>query len=231
MPTLPTLEEMLKAGLHFGHQKDKWHPKMEQYIFAERNGVHIIDLEKTQIKLQAALQFITNTVKAGGVILFVGTKDQAKDSVTKAAQDCGMPYVSNRWLGGTLTNFPIILKLIKKYKDLKAKQETGGFKGYTKKEQLDFQEDIVKLEGRVGGIKDLKKAPDAIFLVDAKHEKTALTEAKKKGITLVVLCDTNINPTKIDYVIPGNDDATKGIEMIVALVAEAVKEGKALQGK
>ncbi len=227
MPKLPSLEEMLKSGMHFGHKKDRWHPKMEEYIFAERNGVHVIDLEKTLIKLEEALKFITDTVKSGGVILFVGTKNQAKSIVAEKAKECNMPYVSNRWLGGTLTNFPVILKIIKKYKDLMSKKETGGFKGYTKREQLGFENDIIKLEGRVGGIQDLKKVPEAIFIIDTKHEKTAVTEANKRGIPLVAMCDSNVNPTKIDYVIPANDDATKGIELLTGLVVEAVKEGQA----
>lgn len=231
MPKLPTLEEMLKSGLHFGHQSGKWHPKMEPYIFAERGGIHVIDLEKTLVKLQEALDFVKNTVKNGGVVLFVGTKNQAKESIEKYAKECGMPYISRRWLGGTLTNFSVILKLIKKYKDLKSKQETGGFKGYTKKEQLGFQDEITKLDERVGGIAELKKVPEAIYVVDIKTEKTAVTEAHSRKIPLVAICDTNVNPEEIEHVIPANDDATKGIEMITALIAEAVKEGKAEQGK
>jgi small subunit ribosomal protein S2 len=217
--------------MHFGHQKGKWHPKMEPYIFAEKNGIHVIDLEKTQVKLQEALDFIKNTVKAGGIILFVGTKDQAKPIVAKYAQECGMPYVNQRWLGGTLTNLGVVLKLTKKYKDLKSKQESGGLKVYTKKEQLGFLAEIEKLESRVGGIADLKKAPEAIFIIDTKWEKTAIAEANKKKIPLVALCDTNVNPEKVSYPIPANDDATKSIELVTSLVAEAVKEGKAEQGK
>jgi len=227
MPKLPDLMEMLKAGVHFGHQAGKWHPKMEEYLFAERNGIHVIDLEKTQAKLQEALDFIKNTVKTGGIVLFVGTKDQAKPIIEKHAKDCGMPYINQRWLGGTLTNFSVILKLIKKYKDLKSKMETGGFKVYTKKEQLDFADEIKSLEERVGGIVELKKVPEAIYVVDIKYEKTAVSEATKKNIPLVAICDSNVNPTDIAYPIPANDDATKSIELITSLVAEAVKEGKA----
>ncbi|MFA5358441.1 MAG: 30S ribosomal protein S2 [Patescibacteria group bacterium] len=226
MPKLPSLEEMLKTGMHFGHKTGKWHPKMESYIFAERNGVHVVDLEKTLVKLEEALNFIKNTVASGGVVLFVGTKDQAKPIIEKYAKECGMPYINQRWLGGTLTNFPIILKLTKKYKDMRVKQETGGFKGYTKKEQLDFQNEIENLDMRVGGIAEVKKVPEAIFIVDIMREKTALTEAVKRHVPVVAICDTNVNPEKVTYPIPANDDATKGIEMITALVAEAVKEGK-----
>ncbi|MFA6993079.1 MAG: 30S ribosomal protein S2 [Patescibacteria group bacterium] len=227
MYQLPTLEEMLKAGMHFGHQAGKWHPKMEQYIFAERSGVHLLDLEKTQVKLKEALEFVTNTVKTGGVVLFVGTKDQAQPIIKKYAEECGMPYINHRWLGGTLTNFPVILKLIKKYKDLQGKMAAGGFKVYSKKEQLGFQEEIDKLSGRVGGIAELKKIPEAIYLVDIKWEKTAVTEANTRHIPLVAICDTNVNPEKVDYIIPGNDDATKSIELITSLIAEAVKLGQA----
>lgn len=230
MPNLPKLEEMLKAGMHFGHQAGRWHPKMEPYIFAEKNGIHIIDLEKTLVKLEQALEFIKNTASAGGIILFVGTKDQAKEIIKNKAKDCGMPYITERWLGGTLTNFTVILRLIKKYKDLKTKQESGGFKGYTKKEQLGFQEKIKKLQSKVGGIAELKKVPDVIYLVDIKWEKTARTEAAKKGIPIVAVCDTNVNPEKIDYSIPCNDDAIKSIELVTSLIAEAVKEGKLAAG-
>lgn len=231
MVKLPTLLEMLQSGLHFGHQSGKWHPKMEQYLFAEKSGLHIIDLEKTQVKLDEALKFVHDIAKNGGVVLFVGTKDQARDAVLSSAVDCGMPYITNRWLGGTLTNIGVILKLTKKLKDLKAKQETGGFKGYTKKEQLGFGKEIEDLQHRVGGIAEMKKTPEAVYVVDVKKEKTAVAEANKKGVPIIAIGDTNINPDKIDYIIPGNDDATKGIELITTLIAEAIKEGKAEAGK
>ncbi|MFA5076101.1 MAG: 30S ribosomal protein S2 [Patescibacteria group bacterium] len=229
MSKSPSLLEMLQAGLHFGHQAGRWHPKMKPYIFTERNGVHVIDLEKTQKKLEEALNFIKTTVQKGGVVLFLGTKKQAQSIVKKYAQECGMPYIDQRWLGGTLTNFSVILKLTKKYKDLKSKRDTGGFKVYTKKEQLDFQREIERLELRVGGVAELKKIPDVIFVVDVKNEKTAVVEASRKGVPVVAICDSNINPDLMDYPIPANDDAVKSIELITSLIAEAVKEGQGAQ--
>ncbi|MEK7139186.1 MAG: 30S ribosomal protein S2 [Patescibacteria group bacterium] len=223
----PSLLELLKAGVHFGHQTGKWHPKMAPYIFAERNGIHVIDLEKTQVALETAGEFIQRIVAKGGVVLFVGTKAQAKGYVVAAATDCGMPHIAHRWLGGTLTNFPVILKLIKKYKDLTGKLETGGLRAYTKREQLEFQEEADKLKVRIGGIAELKKIPDVVFIVDLKREKTALTEAKKKGLPIVAMCDTNVNPTGVQYIIPANDDAAKSIELITAWIASAVKAGQA----
>ncbi len=227
----PTLLEMLQAGLHFGHQSSKWHPKMKQFIFSQRNGVHIIDLEKTSQKLEEALVYAKNVVSNGGVILFVATKKQAVPIIEKYAKDCGMPYITRRWLGGTLTNFAVILKLTKKYKDLKAKLEgpAAGLRGYTKREQLEMKEEVEKLQERVGGIAELRKMPDAIYVVDIKKEKTAVTEANRKKVPLIALCDSNVNPQKISYPIPANDDATKGIELITALLAEAIKEGQAAQ--
>lgn len=226
MPTMPSLQELLKAGVHFGHQTGKWHPKMEPYLFAERNGIHVIDLEKTQARLQVALEFITRTVANGGNVLFVSTKPQAKDIIAKYAAECGMPYVSRRWLGGTLTNFGVIGKMIKKYKDLKSKQETNSLRGYTKREQLEFSKDIAKFEERSGGIAELKRVPSALFVIDIMHEKTAVAEAISKKIPIVAVCDSNVNPSKVSYVIPGNDDAAKGIELFVRLAAEAAAEGK-----
>ena len=226
MTKIPSTEEMLKAGLHFGHQTSKWHPKMAPFIFGDRKGVHIFDLQKTQKKLEEALQFINKMASENKTILFVGTKDQVKSKITTQAKELEMPYVNNRWLGGTLTNFPVIKKLINKYLDLKEKQATGKLAKYTKKEQLDFSKQIEKLDRMVGGMANLKKLPDALFIWDIKKDKTALAEAKKKGIPVVAICDTNANPDGIKYIIPANDDATKGIKLILGLVAEVIKEGK-----
>jgi len=226
MTKIPSTEEMLKAGLHFGHQTSKWHPKMAPFIFGDRKGVHIFDLQKTQKKLEEALQFINKMASENKTILFVGTKDQVKSKITTQAKELEMPYVNNRWLGGTLTNFPVIKKLINKYLDLKEKQATGKLAKYTKKEQLDFSKQIEKLDRMVGGMANLKKLPDALFIWDIKKEKTALAEAKKKGIPVVAICDTNANPDGVKYIIPANDDATKGIKLILGLVAEVIKEGK-----
>jgi small subunit ribosomal protein S2 len=227
MPEIPSMLEMLQAGVHFGHKASKWHPKMKPYIFGERSDVHIINLEKTAKKLKEALDFVKKTTAAGGAVLFVGSKDQAKEIVKRHAADCGMPYVTTRWLGGTFTNFKTIKSVIDRFIDLKNKMATGGLAKYTKKEQINFQKEVVKLEELVGGMETLKKLPEAIFVVDVKAEKTAVAEARKKKVAVVALCDTNINPENIDYAIPSNDDAVKAIEMMVGLVAAAIKEGKA----
>ncbi|MFH1325957.1 MAG: 30S ribosomal protein S2 [Candidatus Falkowbacteria bacterium] len=226
MIKIPSIEEMLKVGMHFGHRTSKWHPKMEPFIFGERAGVHIIDLQKSQKLLEEAMTFITKMVAENKTILLVGTKEQVKNKLSAKAQEVGLPYVTNRWIGGTLTNFLIIKKLIRKYLDLKDKKESGKLAKYTKKEQLDFAKEIDKLDIMVGGISSIKKLPDALFIWDIKHEKTALTEAKKKGIPVIAICDTNVNPEGIKYIIPGNDDATKGIKMMLELVGEAVKAGR-----
>ena len=227
MTKIPSIEEMLKCGLHFGHQTSKWHPKMAPFIFGDRKGVHIFDLQKTQKLLEEALQFISKMSSENKTILFVGTKDQVKSKMADQAKELEMPYVNNRWLGGTLTNFLVIKKLINKYLDLKEKQASGKLTKYTKKEQLDFSKQIEKLDTMVGGMSNLKKLPDVLFIWDIKKEKTALAEAKKKGIPVIAICDTNVNPNGVKYIIPANDDATKGIKLILGLVAEAIKEGKA----
>ncbi len=221
---MPSLLEMLKAGVHFGHQTSNWHPKMAPYIFADRAGVHIINLEKTQKKLEEALKFVSGIAERGGTVLFVGTKDQVKDIIKKNAQECGMPHVNERWLGGTLTNFASIAKLIKKLKDLKVKKDDEG--KYTKKERLVFEREAEKLDEIIGGISDMEKVPDAIYVVDVKNEKTVVREANKKGVPVVAMTDTNINPDAVDYVIPSNDDAIKSVEMITSLIAEAIKQNK-----
>jgi small subunit ribosomal protein S2 len=227
MPEIPTMLEMLQAGVHFGHKASKWHPKMKPYIFGERSDVHIINLEETAKKLKEALDFVKKTTAAGGVVLFVGSKDQAAQIVKRHALDAGMPYVVTRWLGGTFTNFKTIKGVINKFTDLKAKRASGTLAKYTKKEQLNFQREIEKLEELVGGIETLAKIPEAIFVVDVKGEETAVREARKKKVAVVALCDTNANPEEIDYPIPANDDAVKSIEMMVGLIAAAVKEGRA----
>lgn len=226
MVKIPSLLEMLKAGVHFGHQVSRWHPKMGEYIFGKREGINVIDLEKTQKKLEEALNFVSNTASKGGVILFLGTKKQARDIVKKYADECGMPYVIERWLGGTLTNFRVISKVLKKLKTIERQKETGEIKKYTKKEQLVLTREGEKMDILVGGIKNLEKMPDAMFIVDIKKEITAVKEAKSKNIPVVAICDTNVNPEMVDYPIPANDDAIRSIELIVSVVAEAVKEGK-----
>ncbi|MDD4332787.1 MAG: 30S ribosomal protein S2 [Patescibacteria group bacterium] len=227
MTKIPTLEEMLKAGMHFGHRTSRWHPKMKPYIYGERNGVHIIDLAKTQKLLAEALEFITKMISEGKVVLFVGTKPQVKETMKKMAEETGMPFIVGKWLGGCLTNFNIIKKSIRRYLDLTKRKEIGELKKYTKKEQLDFDREIAKLELRVGGLVNLLKIPDVVFVWDIKHEATAVAEAKKKNIPVVAVCDTNVNPDNVNYIIPTNDDATKTIKLIINTLKEAVEEGKA----
>ena len=224
---IPTIEEMLKAGMHFGHRTSKWHPKMEPFIFTARKGIHIIDLTKTRELLTQALDYIKQSVSQGKVILLVGTKIQVKKTIKQVALDTGVPYISERWLGGFLTNFLVIKNLIRKYKDLLEKRQTGKLDKYTKKERLDFDREISKLETNVGGLVSLTKLPDVIFIWDIKKERTALTEAKKKNIPVIAICDTNVDCSGVSYIIPANDDATKTIMLVMNLIKEAIEEGKA----
>lgn len=226
MPQVPNLVQMLQAGTHFGHQTSKWHPKMKKYLFGSRNGIHIINLEETQKTLEAALSFAKKTTVRGGTILFVGTKKQAATAVEVAAKACAMPYVTKRWLGGTLTNFASMAQLIRKYKDMKRRQEKGEYAKYTKFEQMKFAEQIEVLDEKVGGIQELTRIPDVIFIFDIRKDKTALEEAVKRGIKVMAICDSNVNPTDVDFPIPANDDAVKSIEMIANLMADAIKEGR-----
>jgi len=227
MQKIPELSEMLKRGVHFGHQSSKRNPKMKPYIYTSRNGINIIDLERTAEKLADALIFAENIAATGGTVLFVSSKNQAKALIEKYAKDCGMPYINNRWLGGMFTNFSSIIKLVKRLKELEEKQQSGELEKYTKKEQLDFQRTITKLNDLVGGIRDLQKLPEAMYVVDIKKEKTAVSEAIAKKVPILAMTDTNVNPEKVDYPIPANDDAIKSIELITGLVAEAIKAGKA----
>jgi small subunit ribosomal protein S2 len=231
MPKLPSLLEMLQAGVHFGHRESRWHPKMKPFIFGSRNGIHIVDLEKTLGKLDEALTFVRDLTARGGVILFLGTKRQARDIVKKYAEECGAPYISGRWLGGTLTNYGEVMNLVRHFNDLKAKQAAGALSKYTKKEQSNFAKEIEDLEEKVGGIKNVVRPPDAVFVIDLMKEKTAVAEAITRKIPIVALTDTNVNPEIVAYPIPSNDDAVKTIELMTKLVAEAVKEGKALREK
>jgi len=229
MTNIPSLLEMLQAGVHFGHKESRWNPKMEQYIFGARNGVHIINLEKTQEKLAEALTYVRDLTARGGLILFLGTKSSAAEVIKKNAEEAGMPYVSGRWLGGTLTNFSTVMSLVRHYNDLKAKQASGALAKYTKKEQSNFAKEIADLERKVGGIKNITRHPDAIFVVDMMKEKTAVAEAVTKKIPIVALVDTNVNPEIVAYPIPSNDDAVKTIELMTKLVAEAAKEGRMMR--
>lgn len=226
MAKVPTLEEMLKAGMHFGHSTSKWHPKMEPYIYTSRNGVYIIDLSKSQKLLNDALEFMKKLTQENKNILFVGTKNQVKDTMKKMAIEVDMPYVVGKWLGGTITNFPVIKKTIKKYTDLVSKKESGKLDKYTKKERLMFDREIEKLNYKVGGLANLNKLPDVLFVWDIKTEKTAIAEAYKKNIPIIAICDTNVNPDRINYVIPCNDDATKAIKLVLTSIKEALLDAK-----
>ncbi len=227
MPTIPSMVDMLKAGMHFGHKTSRWHPKMGTYIFGARKGVHIINLEETTKYLEAALETAKGIAARGGVILFVGTKPQAQEVIKKSAEAVNMPYVINRWLGGTLTNFEQIKKTLKRMAMLKDQAEKGELKKYTKKEQIMLGREVVDMEHKLGGMQNVTKVPDAIFIIDVRSEKTALKEANVMGIPVIALCDTNVNPDGVSKIIPGNDDALKSIELVCQLMSDAIKEGKA----
>jgi len=221
----PSLVDMLQSGVHFGHQTSKWHPKMKKYVFGSRQGIHIINLEETQKALEVAMDFLKKTAARGGTVLFVGTKKQAASIIEEAAKGCEMPYVTKRWLGGTLTNFSSVAQQIRKLKDMKRKQEKGELAKYTKLEQLRISEQIELLESKVGGIQELTRIPDAILIFDIRKDKTALEEALRRGVKVVAVCDTNVNPLDVDYPIPANDDAIKSIQLIAATLSGAVAEG------
>lgn len=226
MAKLPSLEEMLKAGMHFGHRTHRWHPKMKPYIFTAKNGIYVIDLEKSREKLGEALDFMSQIIKEGKTILFVGTKSQVKVPMKKMAEMTGQPYIVGKWLGGYLTNFGVVKRSVKKYQDLIEKRDAGKLDKYTKKERLNFDREIDRLHERVGGLTSLNKMPDAIFLWDIKEEETALAEARKKNIPIVAVCDTNVNPEKVNYPIPANDDATKTVKLILDLIQSAIIDAK-----
>ncbi len=228
---IPSLKEMLQAGVHFGHQVSRWHPKMAQYIFTERNGVHVLHLEETKKQLESVLPAITAMAAEGKQILFVTTKPQALDVVKQAAESCDSPFLVGRWLGGLLTNFPEMRKLINSYKKLKAEQASGELERYTKKEQVDIAKKLEKMDKMLGGLVNLDKLPDAVFLPALQREKTSVTEARKMRVPVIGVCDTNANPEKADFVIPANDDAVNSITLMVTLVADAIKEGKAEYAK
>jgi small subunit ribosomal protein S2 len=220
------LMEMLKAGVHFGHKTSLWNPKMAPYIYTQRNNIHILDLEKTKQKLSDALNFAKEVASKGGTILFVGTKRQAKDEVRKAAEAAGMPYVVTRWLGGTFTNFRTIQRTIKKMERLEKMMETGEIKKYTKKEQLTIAREVEKMKTFFSGIKDMKKLPEAIFVLDTKYDHIPVEEARQSKVKVIGLVDTNSDPSKIDYVIPSNDDAIKVISFMAQLMTDAINEGR-----
>ena len=221
-----TMRQMLEAGVHFGHQTRFWNPKMAPYIFGHRNKIHIINLEKSLPMFQEAQKYAKQLTANRGTILFVGTKRQAREIVAEEARRCGMPYVDQRWLGGMLTNFKTVKTSIKRLKDMKAQQE-AGLDSMSKKEQLMFTREMEKLEKDIGGIQDMTALPDAIFVIDVGYHKIAVSEAKKLGIPLIGVVDSNHNPDGIDYVIPGNDDSAKAVTLYARGMADAVLEGKA----
>ena len=224
--TIPSLEELLKAGVHFGHNESRWHPKMAPFIFTTRSGVHIIHLEKTRECLERALLFVQELSANNKTVLFVGSKRQVRDIVEKYAKECGMPYITEKWIGGLFTNWQVVAKKIRNLRRLKEMRDKDEFKKYTKKERLMFEREIGKLTIDIGGIEQLTRLPDAIFIVDLKEEKTALREAIKTNIPVIAMVDTNINPQAVLYPIPANDDAIKSVDMIIGLLARAVVSGR-----
>jgi small subunit ribosomal protein S2 len=220
-----TMKELLEAGVHFGHQTKRWNPKMKPYIFGARNGIYIIDLQKTVRLFKNAYNFVTDAVRSGETVMFIGTKKQAQDSVAEEASRCGMFYVNQRWLGGMLTNFATVKQSIDRLKRLDTMLTDGTADAYTKKEALQFDKERQKLEKILGGIKGMGRVPGVIFVIDPKNEEIAIKEAKKLGIKVVAIVDTNCDPDDIDYVIPGNDDAIRAIRLLTSKIADAIIEG------
>ena len=224
-----SMKSLLETGVHFGHRTRKWDPRMKPYIFTERNGIHIIDLQQTLNALTQAYSLVRDTVAEGGRVLFVGTKRQAQETIELESTRCGMPYVNNRWLGGTLTNWRTIRSRIDELESLERRRDSGEFEQLTKKEALGMQRRIDKLEGRLGGIREMTTVPELLFVVDVRREETAIHEANLLKIPVIALVDTNCDPTHVDYVIPSNDDAIRAIKLMTATIANAVLEGKALR--
>ncbi len=229
MPDTATMKQLLEAGAHFGHQTSRWHPRMKKYIFTKRNGIHIIDLEQTTSMLDKACEFVCQVVAEGGHILFVGTKKQAQETIIGEAKRCGMYYVDQRWIGGVLTNFATIQARIDYLVRLEDQQARGEFNRLPKKEALKLGEKILRLNRQMGGIKEMTSLPDALFIIDPTKERIALAEAKRVGIPIVAISDTNCNPDEIDYPIPANDDAIRAIKLVCSKIADAVIEGNTSQ--
>ena len=219
-----SMKQLLEAGVHFGHQTRRWNPKMAEYIYTERNGIYIIDLQKSVGKVDEAYQAVSDIAAEGGKILFVGTKKQAQDAIKTEAERCGMYYVNERWLGGMLTNFKTIQSRIARLKQIVAMEADGTFEVLPKKEVIELRKELAKLQKNLGGIKEMKRLPDAIFIVDPKKERICVQEAHTLGIPLIGICDTNCDPEELDYVIPGNDDAIRAVKLIVSKMADAVIE-------
>ncbi|GCE46834.1 small subunit ribosomal protein S2 [Thermosporothrix hazakensis] len=226
MANIISMKQLLEAGVHFGHQTRRWNPKMQQFIFMDRNGIHIIDLQQTVGRLNEAYKFVEQLVADGGTILFVGTKKQAQEAVAEEAKRCGMYYVNHRWLGGMLTNFQTIQARIRYLRDLERRRDNGEFERLPKKEALKLQEDIERLERVLGGIKDMKSLPSALFIIDTRKERTAVLEARRLEIPIIALADTNCDPDEMDYPIPANDDAIRAVRLLCSKIADAAVEGR-----
>ncbi len=224
-----TIKELLEAGAHFGHQTSRWDPRMKKYIFTKRNGIHIIDLERTSGMLSKAREFVKETVADGGTILFVGTKKQAQEAIELEAKRCGMPYINQRWIGGILTNFTTIQSRIDYLVRLEDQKARGEFTRLPKKEALKLDEEIAKLNKQLGGIKEMTRLPSALFIIDTVKERIALAEAQRMSIPVVAVADTNSNPEEIDHPIPANDDAIRAVKLVCAKIADAVLEGRVIQ--
>ncbi|MDZ4670617.1 MAG: 30S ribosomal protein S2 [Phototrophicales bacterium] len=231
MPSSVTLKQLLETGVHFGHRTQKWNPQMAPYIFTQRNGIHIIDLQQTIVNLNAYYDLVRDIVSKGGNVLFVGTKRQAQETVAQEADRCGMPYVNQRWLGGTLTNWRTIRDRIDTLKKLEARREKGEFELLTKREALMLNREIDKLNLRLGGIREMRRLPELIIVVDTRRETTAVKEANILSIPILALLDTNCDPRPIDYVLPGNDDAMRAIKLVIEAFANAVIEGRDMRDK
>jgi len=225
-----TMKELLEAGVHFGHQTKRWNPKMKEYIFGERNGIYIIDLQKTLKLFKDASKYVTDLCSEGKTILFVGTKRQAQDAIAEEANRCGMPYINNRWLGGLLTNWVTCQKSVKRLQELDEMATDGRYELLTKKEVIRLERERKHLQANLAGIKNLKRLPDALFIIDSNNEDIAVKEARKLGITVVAVVDTNCDPTVVDYVIPGNDDALRAIRLFASKIADSAAEGVNLVG-
>jgi small subunit ribosomal protein S2 len=229
MPVV-TMKQLLEAGVHFGHQTRRWNPKMKRYIFAERNGIYILDLQQTMAGIENAYRFVRDTVARGGSVLFVATKKQVQDVLENQAKRCGMPYVNFRWLGGMLTNFRTIHDRIARMRELEEMVNTGALEGLIKKDALRLRREYEKLSRNLGGIRNLDRLPDAIYILDTKKEEIAVREARKLGIPIIAVLDTNCDPDEVDFGIPGNDDAIRAGELLTRIVADAVIEGKSMRG-
>ncbi|MGH2723297.1 MAG: 30S ribosomal protein S2 [Actinomycetota bacterium] len=228
---ITTRRELLEAGVHFGHQTRRWNPKMRRYIFGERGGIYVVDLEKTLLGLEEAYAFVRDVARRGDTVLFVGTKKQAQDIVQEQASRVGMPYVNTRWLGGMLTNFQTIYQRLRRLSELREMERSGAFDFLPKKEVLRLRREKEKLERNLGGIQTMERLPGAVFVIDTKKEEIAVTEANKLGIPVVAVVDTNCDPDEIDYVIPGNDDAIRAVALVTTVIADAVQEGQARAGR